>query len=123
MTFKCSTHNEKRATGGCQICEQTFCESCLKAFRKILLCEQHHQLAQKANWISIKTIELSSDRPEDGIRMQQIKETLWNEKSLPAYILTHYRINIEKDLIESHMNLYVRQEDKDLFKEKIEDQA
>ena len=123
MTLNCITHKESRATGSCQICDLTYCGECMENYRNILLCSKHHQLAQKANWISIKTVKLSSLDPKEGISLQEIKETLWQQENLPAYIITHYRINIEKDLIESHMDLYVRREDKDLFKEKMKDQA
>lgn len=123
MEANCKTHLEKRATGGCQICEGTFCEECLEIYRNILLCPKHHQLAIKASWISVKTIRLSSENPQEGIKLQELKESVWKKENLPAYIITHYRINIESDVIESHMDLYVRRQDEDQFKEKLKDQA
>ena len=118
MAANCKTHLEKRATGGCQICEHTFCEDCLEKFRNILLCPKHHQLDIKANWIPIKNVMLSSENPRPGIRLQELKETLWKNENLPAYIITHYRINLEMDEIESHMDLYVRKQDQNQFFEK-----
>jgi hypothetical protein len=123
MEANCKTHLERRATGGCQICENTFCSECLENYRNILLCPKHHQLAIKENWISVKTVRLSSENPQEGIKLQKLKESVWKRENLPAYIITHYRINIESDVIESHMDLYVRRQDEDQFKEKLKDQA
>jgi len=122
MTLNCITHKDSRASGSCQICEQTFCGECLQGYRNLLLCSKHNALAQKASWTSIKSVRLSSDNPKEGLLLQKVKEILWKDLSLPAYIITHYRLNLELDLIESHMDLYVRREDQDFFKERL-DQA
>ncbi|TDJ05900.1 MAG: hypothetical protein E2O68_05700 [Deltaproteobacteria bacterium] len=121
MAANCNTHTDRRATGGCQICEQTFCKDCLENYRNILLCSKHHQLAEKARWISIKTVRPSSENPEEGILLQKLKESMWKQEGLPAFIITHYKINLESDLIESHMDLFVRRVDRDTFKEKLKD--
>ncbi|RLA66828.1 MAG: hypothetical protein DRQ88_05215 [Epsilonproteobacteria bacterium] len=123
MTLNCITHNKSRATGSCQICDKTFCSECLENYRGLLLCSGHHLLAQKSCWTSIKSVRLSSENPKKGLMLQEIKEKLWEEMSLPAYIITHYRLNLELDIIESHMDLYVRREDQNFFKEKLKDQA
>lgn len=123
MTLNCITHKENRATGSCQICEETFCGNCLVKHRNLLVCSLHHKLVSKSSWTSIKTVMLTSENPKEGLRLQEIKERLWKEENLPAYIITQYRLNLEQDLIESHMDLFVRREDQDFFKKRLKDQA
>jgi hypothetical protein len=36
---------------------------------------------------------------------------LWLKKSIPSFVMTHYKINIDNDYIESFIQLNVREDD------------
>jgi hypothetical protein len=51
------------------------------------------------------------DTPELGLYIYNFKRELWLKKSIPSFVMTHYKINIDNDYIESFIQLNVREDD------------
>lgn len=117
----CVNHPKKESSGICGICNDTFCDSCLSKHDNLNFCKLHFDLFLNSQWKEICNITTTPDNPEKGTALYNLKENLWNEKSIPSYVVTHYRINFDGDFIESHIGLFCRDQDEIHFKERLSD--
>ncbi|MBI2522232.1 MAG: hypothetical protein HYV97_17565 [Bdellovibrio sp.] len=108
----CSNHCDIPARGTCAICGELFCENCLKNYEVLHFCGEHYQLFLNHKWVEVETIKTSPNDPERGLALYSFKEKLWRESKIPSYIMTQYKIDIENDLIESHIKLYAKDSDR-----------
>jgi hypothetical protein len=107
-------------SGICAICEEAFHEKELFEHEKLHFCRTHYQLILNYEWKVIKKVISNANSPEAAISIYQTKQQLWNEKDIPSYIATHYKIDIDENLIESHVLLLVREQDEEVFKTYLE---
>ncbi len=108
----CANHPDIIAQGMCAICAELFCETCLKAYEMLHFCNEHYELFINHKWVEIETVKTSPNDPESGLSLYTHKEKMWRERKIPSYIMTHYKIDIENDLIESHIKLYAMDSDR-----------
>jgi len=106
--------------GICAICEEGFPENKLIEHDKTSFCKDHYQLFISHEWDVITNVVTSADSPEAAIAIYQIKNNLWCTQEVPSFIVTHYKINVEKNYIESHVQLFARECDRNLFLENLE---
>jgi len=66
------------------------------------------------DWDEVLTIKTSTQDPEQGVHLYDVKKQLFEKDDLPTYVETHYKINVDHDYIETYLVLYG-------MKEKIED--
>lgn len=111
--YTCVNHPEQNAIATCAICEDAICENCHKDWEGLHLCPEHFGLYGKHTWIEIAEIRTTPSAPEKGHKLYHFKHKLWNDEKVPAYLVTHYKIDVDGDHIESWVKLYAREEDAD----------
>jgi hypothetical protein len=103
----CPNHTEEPGETVCAICDKLFCKSCIKPFKSMHICKEHLPLLMKYNWVEALIIKTSTHDPEQGVRLYDFKKEIFQEKDIPAYIETHYKINVDMDYIETYLVLFV----------------
>lgn len=111
--YFCNNHPEAQSIGSCLICEDVYCEKCLVEHEGLYFCKEHFKIFANNKWQQITDVKTTPDTPIDGLYVYHFKRKIWKENNVPAYILTHYKINIENDFIESFIQLYVREQEAD----------
>lgn len=118
--FHCHNHADEASVGSCLICEEVFCENCLVEHESMHFCRDHFRIFANNKWHQITDIRTTPDTPEDGLFVYNFKRDLWREKGVPAFVMTHYKINIDNDYIESFVQLNVREDDVDALSKEID---
>jgi hypothetical protein len=119
-TMFCQNHPGIKSSGICAICEEPFCEDCLKEADKLHFCPDHYEVYNNNSWSPIVTVKTTPNRPEDGIFIYNFKEKIWKEESIPTFIVTNYKINVESDFIESYVSYFVKDEDAGQLKQRLD---
>lgn len=109
--FVCNNHPDASTAGACLICEDVFCEACLVEHEGMFFCKQHFRTYANYKWKQITDFKTSPHNPEEGMFIYNYKRKQWAQKEKPSFVITHYKINVEEDLIESYIQLHVREED------------
>lgn len=115
----CTHHEKEHAKGTCSICEQSFCESCLKEHDGLTFCSEHLRTFSENKWVDITNIKTTPNNPEAAMFVYQFKKDQWANSNIPTFIVTHYKINIDGDHIESYVMLYVRSQDEENLRGKL----
>lgn len=118
--FFCENHPEVPSVGGCLICEEVFCEKCLIEHENMYFCKEHFKTFANNKWKQITDIKTTPNTPEDGLFIYHFKRHIWKEKKTPSFVLTHYKINIDEDFIESFIQLNVLENEAEKLAEDIE---
>jgi hypothetical protein len=116
----CNFHDKELAVSGCAICEKLLCETCDKADDTLHFCPEHFHLYLSNKWTPITNLKTTPDNPEAGHNIYNFKGHYWNKFNIPSYIITHYRINVESDYIESYVQLFVLESEAEELKIKLE---
>lgn len=117
--FYCSNHPDAQSVGGCLICEDVFCENCLIEHDGLYFCKEHFRIFANNKWKQITDVKTTPDTPIDGLYVYHFKRKIWKENNVPSFILTHYKINIENDFIESFVQLNVIESEADRLEAEI----
>jgi len=115
----CSNHGEFASVGSCLICEEVFCDNCLIDHESMHFCKDHFRTFANHKWKQITDTRTTPDTPEDGLFIYNFKRDQWLNNKIPSFILTHYKINIENDYIESFIQLNVKEEDAELLSNEL----
>lgn len=107
----CPNHTEEPGEVSCAICDRIFCKACIKPFKTMHFCKEHLPLVMRHDWEEVLTIKTSTTDPEKGVRLYDIKKDIFENKNLPTYVETHYKINVDHDFIETYLVLYSIKED------------
>lgn len=118
--YFCENHKSIASVGTCLICEDVFCEQCLIEHESLYFCKEHFKVFANNKWKQITDIKTTPATPEDGLFIYQFKRQLWKDEKTPMFVLTHYKINIEEDFIESFIQLNVIENDADKLQAEIE---
>lgn len=113
----CENHPNEQAQGICAICEGSYCEKCLKEDESLNFCPEHFNTYLENSWLSFHKVRTTPTESENGIILYSLKQNLWQRHGIPTYIITHYKIDVESDIVESHVHLYVREGDKKFITE------
>lgn len=116
----CKNHPTIPAVGMCNICEETFCSSCIKNHKSLQFCLPHLEIFLTSNWTEVASILTTPHEPEKGMFLYDFKRLQWKEKSTPTYIQTQYKINVENDQIESCVVLFAQDNCVTELREEIE---
>ncbi len=116
----CHNHPSEHSAGVCAICQNAYCEECIKEHEGHSFCEAHFRLFLSHEWDEIDTIKTTPDIPESALPLYDFKQKLWQEREIPSVLSTHYKINIEGDFIESYVKLVVRKEELSDLKERYD---
>lgn len=115
----CSNHAQEKAVTICAICSKSLCEECASEGEGLYFCADHFQMYLEHDWAVITNEKTSPDNPTSGLIIYQFKDNLWDKEKIPSFIVTHYRINIESDFIESYVQLHVRKEEETILSAKL----
>lgn len=118
--YYCENHPDEPSVGACLICENVFCEKCLIEHEGMFFCKEHFKIFANNKWKQITDVKTTPATPEDGLYIYHFKRHLWNDLKQPSFVLTHYKINIEEDFIESFIQLNVIENDADRLSLEIE---
>lgn len=118
--YYCIHHKEAPSVGSCLICEEVFCVDCLVEHESMHFCKEHFRTFANFKWKQITDERTTPDTPEDGLYIYNFKRQLWLNKNIPSFVMTHYKINIENDFIESFIQLNVREEDVEKLSKELE---
>lgn len=108
--FYCANHPDIPSSGGCLICEDVFCEKCLVEHDSLYFCKEHFKTFANNKWKQVTDTRTTPSTPEEGLYIYHFKRHIWRDKNIPSFVLTHYKINIEEDFIESFIQLNVIEE-------------
>lgn len=108
--YYCENHPDIPSVGSCLICEDVFCENCLIEHDGLYFCKEHFRTFANNKWKQITDVMTTPNTPEDGLYIYHYKRHIWKDKKIPSFVLTHYKINIEQDFIESFIQLNVVEE-------------
>ncbi|NOT79426.1 MAG: hypothetical protein HOP07_10580 [Bacteriovoracaceae bacterium] len=106
-SFFCKNHPDNASIGACLICEDVFCEKCLIESDGLCFCKDHFKTFVNNKWSQITDVKTTPATPEEGMFIYQYKRQIWRDRDIPSFVLTHYKINIEHDYIESYIQLNV----------------
>lgn len=105
----CPNHKENTPVGTCLICEEAFCEECLIEHESLYFCKEHFRTYADNKWEKITDILTTAETPEASMHVYDFKRDLWQFEKVPTFVLTHYKINVAEDIIESYVQLHVRE--------------
>jgi hypothetical protein len=118
--YYCENHPDIPSIGSCLICEDVFCEQCLIEHDSLYFCKEHFRTFANNKWKQITDVKTTPNTPEDGLYIYHFKRHIWQEKKIPSFVLTHYKINIEEDFIESFIQLNVVEDRAEELEDQIE---
>lgn len=119
-SFFCKNHAELPSQATCLICEDTFCEKCLIEHDSMQFCKEHFKTFSQNRWMNITDIKTTPNAPHEALHIYHFKRKIWKEQQTPSYILTHYKINIDEDFIESFVQLFVIKDQSEHLKLELE---
>lgn len=106
----CPNHSEEPGEVVCAICDKLYCKACIKPFKTMHFCKEHLPLIMRFDWDEVLTIKTSTADPERGVRLYDVKKQVFEQKNIPTYVETHYKINVDQDYIETYLVLYAIKE-------------
>lgn len=106
----CPNHSEEPGETTCAICDKMYCKACIKPYKSLHFCKEHMPLIMRHEWDEVVTIKTSTQDPEQGVRLYDIKKEMLQNDDLPTYIETHYKINVDQDYIETYLVLFSMKE-------------
>ena len=115
----CDLHPDERAVAICSVCKTALCETCVRQDDNINFCGTHFRTYISHEWVELTSVKTTANDPEKGIHVYHFQEELWNKEKLPTFIVTHYKIDVTDDQIESHVKLMVRKDDEEELKVKF----
>lgn len=116
----CPNHSEEPGEVPCAICDKLFCKSCIRPFKSLHFCKEHLPLLMRHEWEEVLTVKTSTHDPEEGVRLYDAKKELFQQRDIPTYVETHYKINIDQDFIETYLVVFSLPEHNEIVKEKLQ---
>lgn len=117
----CPNHPDEPGEVSCAICDQLFCKRCIKPFKNLHFCKEHLPLLMKNDWEEVLTVKTSTEDPDEGVRLYAAKKKLYLKRSIPTYIETHYKINVDHDYIETYLVVFSLLENIDSVRQELTD--
>ena len=115
----CPNHPEEPGEITCGICDKLFCPNCIKPFKSLHFCREHLPLVMNSEWEEVMTVKTSTQDPEHGVRVYDMKKEIFEKEDLPTYVETHYKINIDKDHIETYLVVFAMKDQLEKIKAKF----
>jgi hypothetical protein len=117
----CPNHPEEPGEVMCGICDHLYCKACIKPFKSLYYCKEHLPLIMNNEWEEVLTLKTSTEDPERGVKLFDVKKQIFEQDREPTYIETHYKINVDQDYIETYLVLFAIKKDIARLKNKIHD--
>ena len=119
----CPNHTEEPGETMCAICDKIYCKSCIKPFKSLHFCKEHLPLVMRYDWDEVITIKTSTQDPEQGVRLYDVKKEIFEEDDIPTYVETHYKINVDQDYIETYLVLFAQVDSIEMVKLKVQNKV
>lgn len=116
----CINHPERQAQGICAISQDPICEGCIREDDGLVISVDHFRTYLQSVWVSIESVKATPDDTLASAHIYQLKIDLWQTNKTPTFVSTHYKIDVDTDQIESHIQFFVREEEKEELKREIE---
>ncbi|WPU65488.1 hypothetical protein [Peredibacter starrii] len=116
----CPNHPDEPGETTCAICDRLFCKACIRPFKTLHFCKEHLPLIMKNDWEEVFTLKTSTHDPEEGVRLYDAKKRLFEDKNIPTYVETHYKINVDQDYIETYLVVYSIPENTEIVRENLQ---
>jgi hypothetical protein len=107
----CKIHPKEHSMGSCLMCEGDFCEDCLIEHDSLYFCKEHFKIFANNQWEKISDVLTTAETPEASFPIYKFKRNLWENEGRPSFVVTHYKINVSSDHIESYVQLHVKKDD------------
>jgi hypothetical protein len=117
----CPNHPSEPGEVTCSICDDLFCHSCIRPYKSMHLCKEHFPLMMRHNWSEVFTLKTSGHEAEEGVKLYELKKKILENQKLPSYIETHYKINVDQDIIETYLVMFCIEEQSINFQRALED--
>ena len=118
-TGYCHNHHTEKAVATCGICGDLLCEECVREYETLNFCPEHFDLYIRHDWDVVETVKTTPNEAHKSFYLYDFKKREWEKNQTATYIMTHYKIDVTSDEIESHISLYgIREEITDL-KDKV----
>jgi hypothetical protein len=104
----CILHEDLAAVAACAVCDEYFCSECLRQHENLYFCSTHLHMFLDGDWREYESIQTSAEDPERGVKYYELKRKLWKEQNIPMVILTHYKIDVTTDTINTFLKVLVR---------------
>jgi hypothetical protein len=112
----CPNHPDEPGEVTCGICDKLYCHNCIKPFKSLHFCREHLPLVMNNQWEEVMTVKTSTQDPEHGVRVYELKKDIFEKEDIPTYVETHYKINIDQDHIETYLVIFAMKEQLDAMK-------
>lgn len=109
----CINHPERQAQGICAISQDPICETCLREDDGLVISVDHFRTYLQANWVLIEKIKATPDDTTASAHLYSVKNRLWASGEIPTLVSTHYKIDVDTDMIESHIHFLVREQERE----------
>lgn len=115
----CPNHPDEPGETMCAICDNLYCKSCIRPYKSLHFCKEHLPLIMRNEWEEVFTLKTSTHDPEEGVRLYDAKKRLFQEKDIPTYVETHYKINVDHDYIETYLVVFSIPQDVEIVRENL----
>lgn len=102
----CPNHSDEPGETMCAICDKLYCKACIRPYKSLHFCKEHLPLIMRNEWEEVFTLKTSTHDPEEGVRLYDAKKKLFEDKNVPTYVETHYKINVDHDYIETYLVVF-----------------
>lgn len=115
----CPNHPDEPGEVSCGICDKLFCNNCIKPFKSLHFCREHLPLVMNNEWDEVMTVKTSTQDPEHGVRVYDMKKEIFEKEDLPTYVETHYKIDVDQDRIETYLVVFAMRDQLEKIKIKF----
>ncbi len=119
LEANCHLHPSEPSEAACAICDDYFCKSCIKTYENKHFCKEHSAYFLNFKWRDVYTLKSTPDDPEAGVRVVEWKKRIWKDESIPLYVQTNYKIDVDGDQIESWVVLFSKESDSEEVKKRL----
>lgn len=116
----CPNHTEEPGETTCAICDKMFCKACIRPFKTLHFCKEHLPLIMRNEWEEVFTLKTSTHDPEEGVRLYDAKKRLFEDRNIPTYVETHYKINVDHDYIETYLVVFTVPDSVEIVRENLQ---
>lgn len=118
--LNCKHHEDVQAQGVCAISGDAICETCIREDEGLIFSKEYFSLYLSNNWKEVCSVITTPDTPEKSMHLYQIKEEKWQSEQIPLIISIHYKIDVDQDIVESHVRLLATEDHFEIVKNNVE---
>lgn len=114
MVVTAQQNKIQSTTSECSICNRTFSETEIFTSDDLPFCREHIKTYEDSHWTQYLIATSTPENSLDGIKLYEMKVSLWRNHQIPAVIKSSYEVNGEE--IITTLTLFVREVDLETIK-------